>query len=87
MRLLQGKLCKIKSSLSVLIRILIDEAWSKEETDYLFELVREFDSRFYIVADRYNYPAGPERSLEVIKILLSFCPRINKFPGLERSVL
>ncbi|KAI0053746.1 hypothetical protein FA95DRAFT_484388 [Auriscalpium vulgare] len=48
-------------------RLLEDPAWSKEETDYLFSLVQEFDSRFYIVADRYEYPGGTERSMEDLK--------------------
>ena len=43
----------------------VDPGWTKEETDYLFQLVREFDGRFYIVHDRYEYPNGTPRSLEV----------------------
>ena len=39
--------------------------WTKEETDYLFDLVREYDQRFYVVGDRYDFPGGPPRSLEV----------------------
>lgn len=42
-----------------------DEEWTKEETDYLFNLVREYDNRWYIVHDRYEYPDGAQRSLEV----------------------
>lgn len=46
-----------------------DQEWTKEETDYLFKLVREFDGRFYVVHDRYEYPHSdprtPERTLEV----------------------
>jgi SANT/Myb-like domain of DAMP1 len=44
---------------------LADPEWSKEETDYLFNLICEYDSRFYIVADRYEFPGGPPRSMEV----------------------
>lgn len=44
---------------------LIDQEWTKEETDYLFNLIREYDSRFYIVNDRYEFPGGPPRSMEV----------------------
>lgn len=42
-----------------------DKEWTKEETDYLFNLVRDFDSRWYIIHDRYEYPGGAPRSLEV----------------------
>lgn len=42
-----------------------DQDWTKEETDYLFDLVREYDSRFYVVSDRYDFPNGTQRSLEV----------------------
>lgn len=44
---------------------LTDQEWTKEETDYLFNLIREYDSRFYIVNDRYEFPGGPPRSMEV----------------------
>jgi len=44
---------------------LADQEWTKEETDYLFNLIREYDSRFYIVNDRYEFPGGPPRSMEV----------------------
>lgn len=46
-----------------------DQDWTKEETDYLFDLVRDYDGRFYIVHDRYEYvhpdSKKPERTLEV----------------------
>ncbi|RPD66839.1 hypothetical protein L226DRAFT_608127 [Lentinus tigrinus ALCF2SS1-7] len=48
-------------------RLLDDSSWTKEETDYLFNLVREYDGRFYVVHDRYEYPNGPQRSLEDLK--------------------
>mmetsp|Transcript_8824 Transcript_8824/g.18876 ORF Transcript_8824/g.18876 Transcript_8824/m.18876 type:complete len:443 (+) Transcript_8824:44-1372(+) len=44
--------------------------WSKEETDYLFDLCERFDLRFTLVADRYEFagtPAGASRSLEDLK--------------------
>ncbi|KAF9453035.1 hypothetical protein P691DRAFT_659353 [Macrolepiota fuliginosa MF-IS2] len=49
------------------MRFLEDKDWTKEETDYLFNLVRDFDSRWYIIHDRYEYPGGPSRSLEDLK--------------------
>jgi hypothetical protein len=44
---------------------LEDKEWTKEETDYLFNLVRDFDLRWYIIHDRYEYPGEPLRTLEV----------------------
>lgn len=48
-------------------KLLEDPEWTKEETDYLFNLVREYDSRFYIVTDRYEFATGPPRSMEDLK--------------------
>ncbi|KAI0796325.1 hypothetical protein BC629DRAFT_1504858 [Irpex lacteus] len=47
-------------------RWLADKEWTKEETDYLFDLVKSYDARFYVVADRYEYP-GSNRSMEDMK--------------------
>ncbi|PIL37430.1 transcription factor [Ganoderma sinense ZZ0214-1] len=48
-------------------RLLEDSKWTKEETDYLFNLVRDYDGRFFVVHDRYEFPGRPERSLEELK--------------------
>ncbi|KII94890.1 hypothetical protein PLICRDRAFT_86353 [Plicaturopsis crispa FD-325 SS-3] len=50
-------------------RLLEDEnkIWTKEETDYLFKLVQEYDSRWFVIHDRYDYPDGEEHSLEDLK--------------------
>ncbi|KAH7914414.1 hypothetical protein BJ138DRAFT_400416 [Hygrophoropsis aurantiaca] len=48
-------------------RFLEDRDWTKEETDYLFNIVKEYDSRWYIAHDRYDYPEGPVRTLEDLK--------------------
>ncbi|KAF7792812.1 hypothetical protein EIP86_003911 [Pleurotus ostreatoroseus] len=48
-------------------RHLTDSEWTKEETDYLFNLVREFDLRWYVIADRYDYPGGQPRTMEDLK--------------------
>ncbi|KAI9805558.1 MAG: hypothetical protein M1825_000809 [Sarcosagium campestre] len=32
-----------------------DDDWSKEETDYLMELCRDFDLRWIVIADRYDF--------------------------------
>ncbi|KAJ3092459.1 swr complex subunit [Quaeritorhiza haematococci] len=45
---------------------LEDSDWSREETDYLFSLCRDYDLRFVVIADRYQFP-GKERSMEDIK--------------------
>lgn len=34
---------------------LTSNEWSKEETDYLFDLVRDFDLRWPLIWDRYDY--------------------------------
>ncbi|KAL0949355.1 hypothetical protein HGRIS_009424 [Hohenbuehelia grisea] len=46
---------------------LQDQAWTKEETDYLFRTIHEYDTRWYVVFDRYEYPGGVSRSLEDMK--------------------
>ncbi|PGH27516.1 hypothetical protein AJ80_00757 [Polytolypa hystricis UAMH7299] len=37
-------------------RFLKSDLWSREETDYLMDLVGEFDLRWPVIADRYEYP-------------------------------
>lgn len=34
---------------------LVDPNWSSHETQYLFNLLRDYDLRFVIAADRYEY--------------------------------
>ncbi|KAJ3576124.1 hypothetical protein NPX13_g3800 [Xylaria arbuscula] len=34
---------------------LVNEDWTKDETDYLFELARDFDLRWPLIWDRYDY--------------------------------
>ncbi|KAF9006567.1 hypothetical protein BDQ17DRAFT_1351968 [Cyathus striatus] len=48
-------------------RFLEDKDWSKEETDYLFNVAQEFDLRWYIIHDRYAFQDGPSRALEDLK--------------------
>ncbi|BFZ59844.1 swr complex subunit [Saitoella coloradoensis] len=45
---------------------LQDGDWSREETDYLFSLCKEYDLRFVVIADRYDFQ-GKQRSMEEIK--------------------
>ena len=50
---------------------LVEADWTPHETSYLFDLLRRYDLRFVIVADRYEYKGvrGDEppklRSVEV----------------------
>ncbi|KAL7272883.1 swr complex subunit [Rhizina undulata] len=46
--------------------VLKDADWTREETDYLLDLCREFDLRFVIIWDRYEYP-GKTRTVEDLK--------------------
>ncbi|KAJ7929948.1 hypothetical protein B0H13DRAFT_2309998 [Mycena leptocephala] len=39
----------------------------KEETDYLMDIVHEYDTRWYVIQDRYEYPGGMPRSMEDLK--------------------
>ncbi|KAI3621491.1 swr1-complex protein 4 [Moniliophthora roreri] len=48
-------------------RYLEDTDWTKEETEYLFNLVRDYDLRWYVIHDRYVSPTGRERSIEDLK--------------------
>ena len=43
-----------------------DEDWSKDETDYLIDICTEYDLRFTVIADRYEWP-GKQRSIEDLK--------------------
>jgi DNA methyltransferase 1-associated protein 1 len=55
---------------------LRDPDWTREETDYLFDLCRTYDLRFIIVHDRYDWPReGPARSLEDLKDRYYSCCR------------
>lgn len=68
--------------------LLADVDWSQQETVYLFSLLREYDLRFVIVADRYAYPGdndehvnepggGVQRTIEDIKSrYYSICRRL-----------
>ncbi|RKP10822.1 hypothetical protein THASP1DRAFT_27418 [Thamnocephalis sphaerospora] len=47
-------------------RLLIDRDWSKDETDYLFDMCKRFDLRFIVIADRYDFE-GKSRDIEEIK--------------------
>lgn len=46
---------------------LVDPNWTLQETEYLFELLKEYDLRFIVAADRYAYvsPEGEKRKRSV----------------------
>ncbi|KAI4468424.1 dna methyltransferase 1-associated protein 1 family member [Holotrichia oblita] len=46
---------------------LKSDGWTKEETDHLMDLVKRFDMRFIIMADRYDTEKFSKRSVEDLK--------------------
>ncbi|KAI6003685.1 hypothetical protein EDD15DRAFT_2156068 [Pisolithus albus] len=55
--------------------LLEDNGWSKEETDYLFNITHEYEFRWYVVHDRYDFPEGPPRAIEDLKDRYYSCCR------------
>ncbi|KAJ7228491.1 hypothetical protein GGX14DRAFT_613125 [Mycena pura] len=47
--------------------LLEEKDWTKEETDYLMNIVQEYDTRWYVIHDRYDFPGGLPRSMEDLK--------------------
>jgi DNA methyltransferase 1-associated protein 1 len=45
-------------------RHLKSDDWTREETDYLMDLVEEYDLRWVVIADRYDYQPRPSESSE-----------------------
>ncbi|KAF9534718.1 hypothetical protein CPB83DRAFT_842813 [Crepidotus variabilis] len=70
-------------------RYLDDQEWTKEETDYLFSVAQDYDLRWYIIHDRYEFPNGPQRTLEDLKDrYYSVCRKLVRnrpWPGDETS--
>jgi len=54
----------------------LDNTWTKEETDYLWELCKQFDLRFIIIHDRYD--TCYNRSIEDLK---------NRYYTVSRRIL
>ncbi|KAL0570098.1 swr complex subunit [Marasmius crinis-equi] len=50
-------------------RHLEDKDWTKEETEYLFNLAKEYDLRWFVIFDRYDYPRGEKESPRAIEDL------------------
>jgi DNA methyltransferase 1-associated protein 1 len=55
--------------------VIKDADWSREESDYLLHLCREYDLRFPVIWDRYEFPNGKPRSMEDIKARYYFICR------------
>ncbi|KAJ7016793.1 hypothetical protein C8F04DRAFT_1340561 [Mycena alexandri] len=49
---------------------LHDNEWTKEETDYLMAIVQEYDTRWYVIQDRYEYSDLKDRYCSVCRKLL-----------------
>lgn len=55
---------------------LRDDDWTKEETDYLFSLLKDYDLRFPVISDRYDF-LGSSRSIEDLKLrYYSICQKL-----------
>jgi len=69
-----------------LILAFSDSEWTPEESEYLFKLAIEYDLRWYIIHDRYEYP-GTARELEAgfHSIYSSVSPHF--ISGSQRSLL
>ena len=46
---------------------LHDENWTRQETDYLFDMCKRFDLRFIIISDKWDREQYPSRSVEDLK--------------------
>ncbi|KAK6349030.1 swr complex subunit [Orbilia blumenaviensis] len=46
--------------------VLKDDDWSRQETDYLFTLIKDYDLRWVVIADRYEFE-GKDRTMEDLK--------------------
>ncbi|KAJ7573033.1 hypothetical protein C8J56DRAFT_984823 [Mycena floridula] len=58
------------------------EGWTKEETDYLFKTAQEFDLRWFIIHDRYEYEGPGDRYYTACRKLVT---RARPFPGGQAS--
>lgn len=56
-------------------QLLEDPEWTHQETDYLFDLVHEYDLRWFVIHDRYDFSGGPPRAIEDLKDRYYSCCR------------
>jgi DNA methyltransferase 1-associated protein 1 len=66
---------------------LIDSAWTAQETTYLFNMLREYDLRFIVVADRYAYQARGEDPVRTRTVEVSLDVRVGLTSGHQGSIL
>lgn len=53
--------------------------WTKQETDHLFDLCRQFDLRFTVIQDRWDVTRFSKRSIEDLKErYYDICNILNK---------
>lgn len=53
--------------------------WSKQETDHLFDLCRQFDLRFTVIQDRWDSTKFSKRTIEDLKErYYDICNLLNK---------
>ncbi|ORZ24095.1 hypothetical protein BCR42DRAFT_431992 [Absidia repens] len=48
-------------------KYLKDHTWTKEETDYLIDLCKQYHLRFQVIADRYQFDPKRHRSIDDLK--------------------
>lgn len=53
----------------------------------MFQLVRDYDSRWYIVHDRYEWENGPKRSMEVRFSLYAFIRRYLTMHRISKTAI
>jgi DNA methyltransferase 1-associated protein 1 len=55
-------------------KFLVDKDWSREETEYLLELIKEYDQRWHVIIDRYEWQPSdspwdsPEDSMALARL-------------------
>lgn len=54
---------------------LKNDDWSKEETDYLMDLATDFDLRWVLIADRYEYKPGEQPKKEEDSMAVTLQPK------------
>lgn len=66
---------------------LTDPGWTEHETAYLFNLLREYDLRFIVVADRYMYARTKGDQLRSRSVEVSSLHAMKLMVGNQGSVL
>lgn len=70
---------------------LKDEAWTKEETDHLFDLCQTYDLRFFVIHDRWDASRFPNtsksRSIDELKDRYYKVTGVIQKVSLENSLL